>query len=283
MEKFNRNYILTVETIDGREVTILPPLTLEFDITRKIYGSANDSVITVYNLGEKTRDNIRKNSWDTGDIRNVRLRAGYGDNLPTVFVGNITQCWSGRSKTNFLTEIISFDAGFAFATATLSQEFPEGTSRRTILENFVDSLQSAGISKGKIGDYPGEITRGNSFSGSTTEILRELSGGGFYIDNGVANVLRDNEVLQGELTVITAETGLLNVQMLRQSVVTVEILFEPRIIVGQFVQVRSDDSKFLNDDYKVVGVNHRGTISEAVAGDATTVLELQAISDPIFV
>src|ERR1017187_1050595 len=96
MDKFGRNYILTVETQNNDLLIIQPPFTVEFDITRNTLTSANVCSIRIYNLSQNNRNKIRFNIMDTGDFRSVQLQAGYGTNLPIIFSGNITQAWSVR-------------------------------------------------------------------------------------------------------------------------------------------------------------------------------------------
>lgn len=111
-------------------------------------------------------------------------------------------------------------------------------------------------------------------SGSTTEILREITGGSFFIDNGVAYILGENEAIPGEVKVINSESGLLGTPVREDTILTFEMLFEPRILVGQVVSVQSITEANYNGEYKVTAVKHTGTISESVGGRAVTRLEL---------
>lgn len=268
MVKFNRNYILTIQTPLGGELTIKPPFTIEFDITRNVLTSANVCSIRIYNLSEKNRSLIRKDVTDYSDLRSIKLRAGYGDNLPVIFAGNITQAWSVRESTNMITQIECFDGGFAYATAQTSMEFPSGTDQRNILATMAKSLP--GVEIGAIGDYTGQISRGNSYTGSTVDILRDLSGGGFFIDNGKANILGDSECLQGEIEVINSASGLLGTPIRENTIINFDMIFEPRLLIGQRIKLESITAANFNGFYKIISVKHRGMISESVSGDAIT-------------
>ena len=50
MDKFGRNYLLTVQLQDLSPLVIEPPFTLEFDITQNILTSANVCQFRIYNL-----------------------------------------------------------------------------------------------------------------------------------------------------------------------------------------------------------------------------------------
>lgn len=276
MDKYNRNYSLAVEAQNGSTITIELPFTLEFDITRNVLSSANVSSFRIYNLSEKNRNLLRKNKWDFDQLRKIELRAGYDQNLPVIFKGSITQAWSVRESVNFITQIESYDGGFAYVNAKTDTPFPAGTNQKDVIENFVNSLKPYDVQPGAVGNFSGSIGRGNTYSGSTTDILREISGGGFFIDNGRANVLQDNECLDFETFVITSASGLLGTPILEDTYLNFDILFEPSLMIGQRVRLDSITGANFNSIYKVVSLHHRGMISESVAGTAITSVGLFA-------
>lgn len=275
MNKLGRTYTLLIGTQYGETLTIAPPFTVEFDITRNVLTSANVCSIRIYNLSEDNRNKIRFNFYNSGEFRPIKFAAGYGSNvLPTVFTGNITQAWSVREGVNFITTIECFDGGFAFSNATTNTQFPKGTPQSDIIQNMVQTLNLYSVSTGAIGSYPGITSRGSSYSGSTTDILRELTNGGFFIDNGKANCLRNSECVSGGTPVINASSGLLNTPVLEQTILTFDMIFEPGVVVGQKILLDSVTEKNYNGYYKVIAFKHRGMISEAVCGDAITSLQM---------
>lgn len=268
MDKFNRNFSLEVQTQAGTTLLITPPFTLQFDITRNSLISLNESTIRIFNLSPKNRNLIRKDRTDYGDQRNLILRAGYGTNLPIIFKGNITQAWSVRESVDFITTIQSFDGGFAAANAIMNSQFPAGTSQITILETAIKSLP--GVSVGAIGAFPGSIPRANAYTGSTMGFLNEQTNGGFFIDNGRGFVLSDSECIEGELKVLSSASGLLGTPVREQAFLNFEVLFEPRLVVGQRIKLDSITGSNFNSEYKVISVKHQGMISESVCGEAIT-------------
>lgn len=272
-KKFGLNYLLNAQTQGAANtLTVRPPFTLEFDITRNVLTSANVAQFRIYNLNANNRNQIRKNVNDQADQRMIQLLAGYGEKLSLAFEGSITQAWSMREGVNFVTQIESFDGGFAFANAASDLAFPAVTEQRTVMEALVQDLAGYGVKMGAVGDVPGKLTRGNSYSGSTCGILKQLSGGRFYIDNGKAYILADHECIEGPITLINAAAGLLGTPLREQTIINFDMLFEPRLIIGQQLSLESTttDDQNVNGTYKVISLKHRGTISEAVAGDAIT-------------
>lgn len=274
MAKFGRNYILEIQTQSGSMLTIEPPFTIEFDITRNILTSANVSSIRVYNLNANHRSQVRKNKNDFGDLRLIRLQAGYEKNLSVIFEGNITQSWSVREGNSFITQLESFDGGFAFANSFTNINFPANTSQRSVIETFVQGLSSAGVKPGVIGTFSDPpLPRGNAFSGSTISLLREQTGGRFFIDNGKAYALSDNECLSGPVMTINAQSGLLGTPVREETIITFDMLFEPRLVLAQLINLQSVDQAEtirpnFNGQWKIVSLKHRGMISETVCGTA---------------
>ncbi len=272
MDKFGRNYSLSIQTsAAGDFLTITLPFTVQFDITRNTLTSANVCQVRIYNLSEKNRNLLRFNVSDYGTFRGIELKAGYGNNLAEIFSGNISQAWSVREGTNFITQIECYDGGFAFNNGFTNTTFPAGTPRQTQISTLITSLPH--VSVGVVSPNLEQTTRGNAVSGNTVSLLSgDLTGGSFFIDRGKGNVLLTNEYIAavGGVTLISAKTGLLGTPVLERNILRFEMLFEPGLNVGESVLVTSLTNKAANGLYKITAVKHRGMISESVCGAVTT-------------
>ena len=269
--KGQRSYKLSVQKEDGETLVITNPFTLEFEIQRNTLSSVNTANIRVYNLSKQSRNHIRRDQFDFGVVKKVKLEAGYGSDLSVIYQGTIYRAQSVRQSTNMITTIESQDGGWAAVNSKYSQQFPAGTENQTIINSVVEQLKKDGISTGAIGAREGTIPRGNSFSGATVEVLRQVSGDGFFIDNETVHVLGDNEFIEGNILLITSASGLLGTPTKENLFVSFDILLETRIKIGQKIRLESvtvDDD--INTEYKVVAVTHKGTISEAVSGQCIT-------------
>lgn len=268
MDKFNRKYQLLVQTQNGDTLEVKLPFTMEFDITRNILTSANVCQVRVYNLNKRNRNQIRFDVSNYGELRGIVLKAGYGDNLPIIFSGNISQAWPVREGVNFISQIECYDGGYALANGTFDQQFISGTPQRNIIDSMLEKLP--GVTPGVVGQIQGEIARGNTYSGNTADLLNQLVPNKFFIDNEKAHILGDSECLQGDITLISPETGLLGTPIRQQTIINFDMLFEPRLIIGQALNLVSSSDDSFNGAYKVISIKHRGMISESVAGDAVT-------------
>ena len=55
------------------------------------------------------------------------------------------------------------------------------------------------------------------------------------------------------------------------------MIFEPRLQIGQFVEIESKTETIYNGTYKVVGIEHTGMISDAQSGQCKTKVRLNYI------
>ena len=269
-DKFGLNYVLTVQEKTGESVIIKPPFTIELDITRNTLTSANVCQVKIYNLGAKTRGKIHRNKTDWGaPFQGISLEAGYGTNLTEVFNGNISASWSVREGVNYITQIECFDGGFAFVNSKTNRSFPAGTPQTAIIASMTGDLDY--VKPGVVGKYDGILLRGNSYSGNTVQLLRELTGGGLFIDKSTAHCLGDAEyIINGGTIAVNAGTGLLQTPVLERTIAHFDMLFEPGLNVGRLANITSVSAPQFNGIRKIVEVKHRGMISEAVASSVVT-------------
>lgn len=278
MEKFDRRYKLYVQTTDGGTLLIPTEFTMEFDITRNDLSGVNQGNIIVTNLSDVTRDKIRKDVYSFWDSNRLfTLQAGYGEELSTIFKGNINRAWSTRQGVDFKTYIEGQDGGAASINATTSQPFGKGTPLQMVIERVLQDLVPHGVAIGSVGKFPGELSRANVYNGPTIQILSELTNGAFYIDNMTAYCLTDKEVIKDRLLILNSQSGLLGTPYKEETNIHVEMLFEPRVKVGMEVQLESTTELHFNStNYKVVGIQHKGIISQSVGGTAKTMLTLMS-------
>ena len=273
MDKFGRNFRLTIAPIGVSPVIITLPFTIEFDILRRtLSGAANVCQLRIYNLSQQNRNLLRFNLSNYGQYWPVIFEAGYGNDLGVLFKGNVSQGWSTREGVNFITQVECYDGGFAFNNGVVDLSFAEGTSERVMITQAINQ-GLPNVSVGAIGGFNDVLQgRGNSYSGNTVKFLSEITGGAFFIDNEKAYVLKSNEVVQnpGLPLVISAATGLLGTPSLEYSIARFEILFEPKLEIGRQVEIRSETESNFNGFYKTTAVQHRGMISDAVCGSVIT-------------
>jgi len=262
--KFQRKYYLYVEDIYGGTVEISLPISIEFDVTRNPLSSICTANIRVFNLKESTRNRIYKDQYNTNIYRSCELRAGYGTDLPTIFKGNVTRCYSQRVGTNYITNIEIYDGQYAIMNGWTSKTIDKGMTKQTLIDSLMSDLPK--INSKVIGKYEGTIPRANAISGNTADLLKELTSGGFFIDSETAYALKDGECVQGVVNLINSDAGLLGSPQREETMFTFDMIFEPRIKMCQYLELESSTEKLFNGQYKVISIQHKGMISDAVCG-----------------
>lgn len=295
--KFGRDYLLTVETgpygapaqpVAGgpyiaeaqREVTIGPPYEIEFEIDRAFAATSQTASIRVKNLSKDIRNAIYKDHFASGFYARVKLQAGYKNQyLPTIFDGTITEASSRREgRRDIITDIEALDGGFAIGNSYSSIVTAPGTLVADAIRKLNGDL--FGVAKTPvIGSLTGVASiRAGVFIGPTFSIIQRLlpPNGAATIDNNQLKVLLDSDALQfgDQIFVVSSATGLLDPPVRADFGIAVRMLFEPRLTVGQQVELRSIDNDKFNGVYQVKGVSHQAIVSETRGGPAVTSLEL---------
>lgn len=262
-----------IDTNDQGQITIEKPFSIQFNIVRNILSSANAATFRVYNLNKTTRERIAKDRTDFQKEKKVLFYAGYENDMPLCFFGNVRRCRSTREGVDIVTTIEANDAGFAYNNALLENaQYKGGTPRINVARDLLAKLKDFGVSVGRIGRIEGSLKRTSSFSGPTINAITEFTGGTFFIDNGKGYILKEDEIIEGALRVINSDTGLIGTPVKDAQLVEINTIFEPRVIPAQEILIESTTYPEINKNYKITGITHQGMISDSVAGTATTKL-----------
>jgi hypothetical protein len=285
--KFNRSYILKIETGDNEFVEIIPPFTLEFNIQRNNLASSNTGHFVIYNLNTANRSKIYKDIYDVGTFRAVQLWAGYaekaGDLIPLCFNGNIKRAFSHRQGPDFRTELECYDGQISNTMSDIGLTLPAQISTKGIIEAIAKNIKEvSGVTVGN--KFTDLSNRSTAIMGNPSEILSQLTGNQSYIDSGNLYALNKDEVVLGDIRLINVDNGLLGTPKKQETMVEIEMLFEPRIKPSQLIELQSTSETRFNGYYKVTGIIHKGTISGAIGGDARTNLTMiqQKVTDVVF-
>ena len=263
--------IWSLSVTDGENtVTVGYPLTVEFSIERNTFASANTGNFNIYNLAPSTRSAkgglLFQDRFNTANQKILTFKAGYNGNLVTCFKGRIQEAYSKRSGTEVITSIQCLDLGAP--TDYINVTFEAGTTKQEAYKNIIQNLQ--GLKMGSIGTLEGTYQTPVTFEGKPLKVLNEITGGNTFIDNNIIHTLMPNEALDIGVTILNAETGLINTPQRRNAEIIAEGIFNPNVFVGQLIEVQSQTASEFSGTFKVSGFQHSGTISGAVAGTRQT-------------
>ena len=278
--KFLKDYRLDIETNSGEIVHIEPPLTIEFEVTKNNGSQPNSANITIYNLGESIRSKLFKDDVDMADItsfRSIQMSAGYKFPaiMSRIFNGSIRKAYSSREKTEYKTVIEGWEQLVETSASMVNFTVKPGATKEEILRLLIAKFPN--IDGATIGTLvEGASTRGQVLFGSAFEIIKELTNNKGYVDDNKFYVLRDDEVVPGTIEYVDAGTGLLGTPRRGQGMVEIDMIFEPRLKVGQQLSVITGTEKRFAGTYKVMGFTHRGMISAAMDSPCITTVMLWA-------
>lgn len=282
MIKFGLNYKLKIQVNDTEEIEVKYPISCDFNIDRNTLSQANTSSFSLVNLDENTRNKIYKDQYQTTIYKGIEFYAGYGNDLSLLFKGNIKRAYSERIGTEFYTKIEAYDGGFAFVNGYSARSFTAGTSQNKVLDSLVSDLPN--LKKGVVGKgFEDDLKRGNVYNDNTMKVLRAITNDHVFVDNEKVNILLDEECLQGSVVKINANTGLIGTPLKEESSITFNIIFEPRLLVGQALYLESQTEKNFNGNYKVIGFKHSGMISGSVPSKVITSCNLWYGENPLVI
>lgn len=290
MLKFQRNYIATFEIRDeeainnnkeGKRLTIQYPFSCNIQIDLGSYNSANRAVLQFYNLSKQDQAELWLDVYNIGKKQIfITLQAGYEDTCPMVFFGWVQSCTSYRQSgsTEWITELQAYEGGQLFQYGFINATFNKYTKLEDVLNLMLESDPNTKI--GYITPDIQPLPRNKTFIGQTMDLLgREYGGYEVFIEKGKLNILGENDVIPGDLLVITDASGLLGSPRRAETFLEVDILFEPQIKIGQAISLLSDSMPQFNQAYKVIAIKHYGMISPVTNEKLITTLTLSTFSD----
>ena len=271
--KFQRNYEIRITTPDGYAITIKPPITCQLEVEQSVKGSSlSNASVTLTNLAPNTRDRLGKDKFTKVDYWQIIILAGYGKTLIEVFRGNIQEGYSYKEKTEWRTKLECYDGAYQVQNGFMAETFTKDTSMKDAITQSIKNMPQ--LLAGVLGSPASDATpaRGRVVIGNPYNEIQKMTDGQAFISGETLYVLADNEVMPGEVFVLSAE-GNKTTPKRRDGYLEVDRIFSPELKVGRIAELRSLIKKY-NGQYKIFGIKHSATFSQAEAGDATTTVSL---------
>ena len=173
--KFQRNYLLTIQlSANSNNVALIkPPITLNFETRHANLASTHDGTFVLYNLSEGLRHQIYFDWFNFSEFRYIELKAGYGDDVPLIFAGNIRKAYSVREGVNWKTTIEAFDGGYTQYNSFTTKTLPAQTSFREVFSTLSKDLLS--LKGSTLGNISGTSYRGLALSGNTWDLMNSFT------------------------------------------------------------------------------------------------------------
>lgn len=203
---FTRKYALTIGDLRISE------LRVSFTCEKSTDKAPNTAEIKIYNLSEKSRGQIQKKGLF------VTLEAGYGDDVGTIFKGELRQVQHVREAVDWVTTIWAGDAERKTLYSYMSDSFKPGVDSTQIVQRCIQKLSLIdGNSSNAFLLRKKTYAGGVSFVGSAYDLLsREAKACKLKVSvqNGVVVFVPIFSVTQADLKTfpavrLNAKTGLI--------------------------------------------------------------------------
>ena len=273
--KFGRSYECIITNNKTKQTATIKDLTCDFDVKKGIGSGINNTTLKFYNLSQNTKEMLLKDYNDNTLKINVVFKMGY-NSLTTCFIGEIFESFSYRQGTEVITELACRDGGIAINTTKISKTFNNITERQIAI--FL--INALNLRVGILTELSTTYPRGITLEGDVFKILKDRYGNNLYIEDGVVNIINQNqEYVDYKLDrVFSKETGLLETPRRFYEKYMIKVLLEPQLKVNELITIKSDVESRFNGSYKVISLQHRGTISQTAGGSASTQIECLLVS-----
>lgn len=199
----------------------------------------NRLVARIYNLNWDTIAKAKK------EFTRVELKAGYGENIATIFTGTIIQARSGRENpTDTFLEIVAADGDVAYNFGVVNISIAAGWTSEDQYVALLKALQAVDpkIQRGHTPTWSStKHARGLAMSGNAKDYLAELAEREdctWSIDNGMLNFTpRQGVRPQGKVPVLSARTGLVGMPQQTPDGIMMTCLLNPNIRAGCAVKL----------------------------------------------
>lgn len=272
--KFIRTYEIRITTPDGYAITIKPPITCQFEVEQSVKGSSlSNASVTFTNLAPSTRNRLGKDKFTKVDYWQIIIMAGYGKTLIEVFRGNIQEGYSYKQGTEWFTKLECYDGAYQVQNGFMSETFTKGTAIKDAIIQSVKNMPQllVGVLGGPASSETTPV-RGRVVVGNPYNEIQKMTDGQAFISGESLYVLADNEVMPGDVFVLSGEDNKTTPKR-RDGYLEVDRIFSPELKVGRVAEIKSAVEKY-NGQYKIFGVKHSALFSQAEAGDATTTVSL---------
>lgn len=271
---FDRVYSLQVEDMTVTELHV--QFTVKRSLSAKVSGRCD---IAIHNLSEETRKRLHA-------MREVyvSLEAGYtATGLSLIFRGDLSEAWSARDATQWITTITSDDGGKKKKSARVQRTYVQGTA---ITKIITDIAAAMGVGVGNAATVAANarywktgqaaVGKGITTSGDAVAQLDRITrscGLSWSIQDGQLQFLPTRAAaLPDPPILLSPQSGLIESPELgKDQLVKARTLMLPGLYPGRQVELRT---RYVAGVYRIDTVTYKG---EWLGGDWGTELELSAV------
>lgn len=270
----------------GTEALDFSNMRIAFEVRQALDGQPTIAEVLIYNLSTETMNKFRGDDQKFTSGQDFALYAGYEGNLGLIFQGQVFQFRRGReSPTDTYLCIVAQNAdvqhNFAIVKGNLAAGYTNEQRKQLIIKAFKDN----GVENGYLAPAASEAKapRGRTDLGLASQYLDEYADNNnqdwAYDSNGEITIVNRKQPPDAKAYVLSTANGLTGMPQLTASGLSAECLLNPKIKVGDQIQINESLVQTQNYDtgygqqevdkdfkqafgadgyYKVVGVSHAG-------------------------
>jgi hypothetical protein len=208
-EQFDRQYRFAAGKSGGVgfEVGTADPtaLHIDFSIQKADVEAANTSKITLWNLSKAHLATLNEKDCM------VTLKAGYGSQMPLIFVGAITHIETVPDSADRMTEIEAIDGRIELRDTYVSLSYNGNISAKTVLQ---DTARQMGVTITFSYNADFGFLYSYAYIGAAKGALDKacaLTGLMWEIQNGILQIKRRGDTMSREVFVLSADSGLIGI------------------------------------------------------------------------
>jgi len=234
---WGRRYRVIVSSLDGETALDVSQLRVTFNCAKTMQLEPQFSEIVIYNLSPKSENLIIQEGF------RITVEAGYeGSQYGLIFDGTVVQPIRNKEDgTTYTLTLVAADADRWMSYSISNFSMVRGQNSR----NVVDGLASKATIPSELGNISdslstSKLTRGKVIFGLTRDYIRQIAlseNATSYIEGGKINIVKADDIPEGEILDISSESGLIGVPTQSDYGVTIRCLLNPRIKCNMLVHV----------------------------------------------
>lgn len=219
----------------------LSNMHFKFDVFASDVETPNTAVIRVYNLSQQTVNEA------ISEYSSVVLQAGYGDQPGEIFRGTVKQFRKGKERNvDSYLEILAADGDVGYNFGFVNKTLEAGATGLQVFQALADSLgyPADPAAQSYLGGTGGILPRGKVLFGLARSYMRDLATTRnlrWSIQKGVLTLIPLDAYLPGDAVVINSATGMVGVPEATDQGITVQMLLNPQIKMGQSIRLNNKD------------------------------------------
>ena len=242
-QQYGRKFSLIVADDTGQGIE-LGTLRCVFRITRGDFQNPNTADIRVYNLSTETANDL---AGTDSEFTQLAIQAGYPGNFGLIFQGLITQARIGReNQTDSYVDFTAADGDEAYNYGMVAASIAAGPNTadnglKAILAGIQAASSTQPITQGNKPTLPTQGNpRGRVHFGPARDEMRDLANNNdclWSIQNGKLTLIPQTSYLAGDIIQVSPQTGLIGTPEQTQNGLSVSVLLNPSIKIGQAIQL----------------------------------------------